>query len=298
MKPKKTDVDNALLNASDKDELFAIDTDYRYLTFNENHKKSINRIWAIEITPDLNILNVIQKEYDRNIARQNFDRAFAGESYTQIEQHANAQGHRRYFESHYHPIKDSQGKVKGVTVFYKDISSLKKMEQDLFRAQEVLKLERAERNRIDAISGDMEARMRLITGQASSLFWKTDGEFKFTACMGTGLSQLNLEPESFIGLSIEEFFAKSPDLEQIKSMHWRALHGQTVKFEAKLRDYWYRISIEPLWHHDNRIAGCIGGAMDISENKTLKNQLIKAKEMAEAAAEVNTEHESSKTAAI
>ena len=144
----------------------------------------------------------------------------------------------------------------------------------------------------------MEAKIRLITGQVPSLFWKTDGELKFTTCMGTGLSQINLEPESFIGLSIKEFFAKSPDLEQIKSMHWSALHGQTVKFEAKLRDYWYIISIEPLWHHGNRIAGCIGGAMDISEYKTMKNQLIKAKEMAEAAAKEKTEHESSETAAI
>jgi len=273
MKSTSKDLKNLLLNCSSKDEAFAIDKNYKYLLYNENHKKSMQRIWGIEISNEMNLLNIIQKDYDRNKAKENFDRVFSGESYIQVEQHANAEGHRHYYEAHYKPICDDKGGVTGITVFSRDITDQKRLEQELQRAIEDLRRERQDRNKIDAFSSDVEARMRLITGQVPNLFWKTDGTLKFTSCIGSALQELKLEPEYFIGNEIKELFSQSPNYEQIKSMHWRALHGDTVKFDAELKGYWYRMSIEPIWHPDDKIVGCIGGAMDITEVKRTREAL-------------------------
>ncbi len=273
MKLRKSDLNDAVLNSTSEDELFVLDKEYRYLVFNDNHRRSMKRIWDTDITPELNVLNVIKKEYDRNKARENFDRALRGESYTQVEQHANAKGHRRYFESHYKPVTGPDGKVQGVSVFFKDISAQKKLEEDLSRVREEAKRERTDRNRLDAISCDMEAHMRLVTGQVPSFFWKTDTDLKFTACMGSALKHLHLEPEYFIGLSIRDLFGESPHYDQIQSMHWKALHGDTLTFDADLKGFSYKISIEPIWHPDNKIVGCIAGAMDITDVKRSREAL-------------------------
>jgi two-component system cell cycle sensor histidine kinase/response regulator CckA len=108
--------------------IFALDRDYRYLAFNENHARTIQHIWGDTIEVGMRMLDVIKREDDRERAKQNFDRALAGESFTIHEAYGELE--RRHYENAYNPIHED-GQVIGLTVFLTDITERHLAEQEL-----------------------------------------------------------------------------------------------------------------------------------------------------------------------
>jgi PAS domain S-box-containing protein len=110
--------------------IFALDRDYRYLAFNENHARTIKLIWGEQIAVGMNMLDVIKREDDRLKAKANFDRALNGESFTLHEAYGDEALERRYYEDAYNPIRDD-GSVIGLTVYLTDITERYRKDQEL-----------------------------------------------------------------------------------------------------------------------------------------------------------------------
>ncbi len=119
--------------------IFALDTQYRYLVFNDNHYKTMKRIWGVEIAIGQNMLEYIENPEDRLKAKANFDRALSGESFTVEEEYGSTEIGRRYYEDSYNPIVDKDNKVAGLTLLLTDITERKKMEQERERLIRELK---------------------------------------------------------------------------------------------------------------------------------------------------------------
>ncbi len=115
--------------------IFALDRNYQYLAFNENHARTIKSIWGETVAPGVNMLDLIKREDDREKARRNFDRALAGESFTLHEAYGDEQLERRFYEDAYSPIRDEQGQVIGLTVYLTDITEKRKAELELEKYQ-------------------------------------------------------------------------------------------------------------------------------------------------------------------
>ncbi|MGH7269199.1 MAG: sensor histidine kinase, partial [Polyangiaceae bacterium] len=102
--------------------IFALDREYRYLAYNENHARTMKHIWGVDIRVGVSMMDFIGRADDRDKARVNFDRALAGESFTLREAYGSTDHDRRYYDDAYSPIVDESGGVIGLTVYLTDIT--------------------------------------------------------------------------------------------------------------------------------------------------------------------------------
>jgi two-component system, cell cycle sensor histidine kinase and response regulator CckA len=112
---------------------FALDRQYRYLAFNQNHARTMRQLWGAQIDVGVSMLGVILGEEDRARARRNFDRALAGESFTLVEEYGDATKERRAHEDVYSPVRDEHGAIIGLAVYLTDITGHRQAEQELER---------------------------------------------------------------------------------------------------------------------------------------------------------------------
>jgi len=122
----------AVLESSPDVIIFALDKDYRYLTFNNKHKEIMLNIWGKEISPGMNMLeDVIGTPNDRQNAKTNFDRVLAGENLILVEEYGDEALTRQFWQNIYSPIHSANGEIIGLTCYVLDISELKRTEEAL-----------------------------------------------------------------------------------------------------------------------------------------------------------------------
>jgi len=111
-----------IIESSKEVVIFALDREYRYSAFNEKHHQTMKRIWGVDIALGNSMLDYIKNPEDRLRAKNNFDRALAGESFSLDEAYGDTALERRYYENIYNPIIDENGSVTGLTLFLTDIT--------------------------------------------------------------------------------------------------------------------------------------------------------------------------------
>jgi signal transduction histidine kinase len=111
--------------------IFALDREYRYLAFNDNHARTMSRIWGVTIHIGDSMLDLIGRGDDREKALRNFDRALAGESFSLIEEYGDELKQRRIYENVYSPITVDQGGVIGLTVYLSDVTAQRRAQIEL-----------------------------------------------------------------------------------------------------------------------------------------------------------------------
>ena len=93
--------------------IFALDRQYRYLAYNQNHARTMQQIWGAQVGVGIDMLSLIGRDDDRLKARANFDRALAGESFTLIEEYGDTRMDRRFYEDIYSPVRDAFREIDG-----------------------------------------------------------------------------------------------------------------------------------------------------------------------------------------
>lgn len=121
---------SAVIESSPEVIVFSLDTNYCYTTFNNMHKEIVSYIWGKEIEKGANMLDVISNDEDRRKAKENFDRALNGESFTLVEEYGGNEISRIYWQNNYSPIMSKDGSIIGLTCFVLDITALKKAEEE------------------------------------------------------------------------------------------------------------------------------------------------------------------------
>ncbi|MCC7431787.1 PAS domain S-box protein, partial [bacterium] len=122
---------------STQDIVFALDKDYRYLAFNENHKKAMQQIYGLKIEIGKNILDFMQINDDDVKAKQDIDRCFNGEQFIIEQIYGDEKIERAYFEASYNPIKDENDKITGAAVFVKNVSERKISENKIIESEKL-----------------------------------------------------------------------------------------------------------------------------------------------------------------
>ncbi|OQX27571.1 MAG: hypothetical protein BWK80_04650 [Desulfobacteraceae bacterium IS3] len=130
--------------------IFALDREYRYLSFNQNHKDMIRRLYNEDIKIGMRKLDILKNEVEREKSKLNFDSALRGETFVLIEVNEECRPgeniSRYYRENHYNPIVVGD-EIIGLTVFLTDITKSKQTEEDLKETNEKLREQIAERKR-------------------------------------------------------------------------------------------------------------------------------------------------------
>ncbi|MBN9162808.1 MAG: PAS domain-containing protein [Myxococcales bacterium] len=207
--------------------ILALDREYRYLAFNDAHRKTIKQIWNVDIHVGLNMVyEVIGRSDDRDRAKRNFDRALAGEHFVVIEEYGDEKLSRRYYENVYSPIIDADGAVIGLTVFLTDITEQKRAQEQL--EQYRLRLESLVADRTAAL-GRSEALYRtLVLNAPVAVIVHRDGKILFVNPAAVTLCAESSE-KRLVGRSIVDLVSASV------ALHAGAAGERPERVEVTLR---------------------------------------------------------------
>ena len=132
---KKLQQSYALLQGimeSPKDiEIFALDRQYRYITFNDYHSRMMKKNNHVDIAPGMVMTDLIGNQEDRNNAITNFGRALKGESFITVADLGNPGTDPRWFSAIHNPIRAEPGTFIGIAVFITDVTENKRAEETL-----------------------------------------------------------------------------------------------------------------------------------------------------------------------
>lgn len=116
--------------------LFSIDTNYHYLYFNKAHSDAMKYAYNMDVRLGMNILDCITNEEDRIVAKQNYDRAFNGESHNNIRIYGDA--HLDWYESFFNPILNDKLEIIGATGLARNITERINVNKALATSHEML----------------------------------------------------------------------------------------------------------------------------------------------------------------
>ncbi len=136
------------------------------------------------------------------------------------------------------------------------------------RAKVVMTTDVTERKRSQEALRGSEARLRMLTEKMPAILWSTDSELVFTSSLGAGLGNLQMLPNEAVGMTLFEYFqTEDPNFAAIDA-HRRALEeGESVTYEMHWAGRTYSSHVEPLRDGSGNIIGCVGAALDITEQK-------------------------------
>lgn len=112
----------SILDSSEGIIFFSLDKKYCYTFFTLSHQQTMKKIWNALIKVGDCMLDFLSPA-DKEKAKFNFDRAFAGEHFSRLEEYGDVKLKRSFWEDRYDPIVDSEGNVTGVIVFVLDVST-------------------------------------------------------------------------------------------------------------------------------------------------------------------------------
>jgi PAS domain S-box-containing protein len=125
----------AMINSAGDTIIFSLDKNYCYTAFNKAHCKEMKRVWNADIKIGMNLLDCMQKPELRELAKQSIDHALLGEAFSEIQHQPDLD---IYYEFNWNPIYQNKN-IVGATVFIKDITERKRIEEALKINEEKLK---------------------------------------------------------------------------------------------------------------------------------------------------------------
>jgi PAS domain S-box-containing protein len=118
----------SIINSATRVLIFALDSSYRYLAFNEMHRHEMKVIYGVDIALGMNMLELITLPEIRKMVKASFDRVLHGESFSEVHQQP---GQTSYYEFFWSPVIGHMGEVKGITAFIIDITTRRQVEEEL-----------------------------------------------------------------------------------------------------------------------------------------------------------------------
>ena len=123
--------------------IFAIDQHYRYTAFSKYYNDAMTRVFKKEAKVGMNILEHINEEVYRSIAKENIDRAMKGEYFIHYEEFTIEQRPPVFYNCYNSPVKNAEDHVVGVMVFMVNLTEVviskinaTRTEEKLFASEE------------------------------------------------------------------------------------------------------------------------------------------------------------------
>lgn len=109
--------------------IVSFDKNYCITAFTQRYKDHLKDRFGIDLVLGMNILDVSPPQL-RELAKEEFDRALAGEYFVMSRPLEIQPGVWRHYENNFAPIIGDNGKIDGFTVFVHDVNEIKRIEQE------------------------------------------------------------------------------------------------------------------------------------------------------------------------
>jgi len=116
------------IDATHNIEIYSVDSDYKYLTFNVFHKRQVKKFFDMDIEVGDNILNIFDTQEQKIRVKGFLDRCLAGELHNQTVE-IDLMG-RRILDEYFTPIERGK-EIIGATVFINDTTEQKTYEESI-----------------------------------------------------------------------------------------------------------------------------------------------------------------------
>ena len=123
-----------------------------------------------------------------------------------------------------------------------------------------------------------ETQLRLILGQLPAIIWTTDANLTITSTVGAGLTAIKLAPGELVNSSLAEYLARHARDDNALVAHERALAGTPTSYDVQIGDVIYFAHVDPLRDPQGRITGCVGVALDMTEQRRAEAALRESEE--------------------
>ena len=118
----------ASMDATRHMEIYAVDRNFCYLTFNKFHQSSMKNYYGVDIQKGDDFIGYVENDSMKRRLMKNIQKALDGVSHIDVLK-AEVDG-EKYLEEHYAPIVES-GKVIGATIFSNEVTDRKKYEASI-----------------------------------------------------------------------------------------------------------------------------------------------------------------------
>jgi PAS domain S-box-containing protein len=118
---------SAIINNPEDILIFSLNREYRYTSFNENHRKAMKKLWQIDIQIGMSYPECITVPELRAAAVSSMDRALAGEHFIEAQYQP---GLGIWWEFNWNPIRKKDTTI-GLSVFVKDITERRRSQEML-----------------------------------------------------------------------------------------------------------------------------------------------------------------------
>jgi len=119
---------SAIINNPEDILIFSLNREYRYTSFNENHRKAMKKLWQIDIQIGMSYPECITVPELRTAAVSSMNRALTGEHFIEAQYQP---GLGIWWEFNWNPIR-KKDIIIGVSVFVKDITE-RRHSQEILR---------------------------------------------------------------------------------------------------------------------------------------------------------------------
>ena len=118
---------SAIINNPEDILIFSLNREYRYTSFNDNHRKAMKKLWQIDIQIGMSYPECITVPELRTAAVSSMNRALAGEHFIEAQYQP---GLGVWWEFNWNPIR-KKDTVIGLSVFVKDITERRRSQEML-----------------------------------------------------------------------------------------------------------------------------------------------------------------------
>jgi|GEM_PF-3524126 len=130
-----------------------------------------------------------------------------------------------------------------------------------------------------------EERLHLLLSEMPAILWTTDRDMKITMQVGAALANLGLRPNQYNGVSMYDYLQTRDSEFAPIAAHRRALKGESNGYNMEWQGRWFQSYVEPLKGEYEKIAGVIGVALDVTEQRRVEQDFKKSISLLQATLE-------------
>ena len=243
---------------STKESVYAVDRDFNYLIFNQNHRRIMKALYGADIHVGTNKLKFLEGSTDFGWVKAELTAAMRGQ-YFASEHFLDYSKFKGYIQTTFNPIYDRTGKIRGVAVFVDNITQRKQFEEII---------QSVNANLTGVMESTADRIISLDTSLKYTAFNKAHAQiikkhFNKTVRIGTSFLDV-LPPES---------------RDKARADLKRALQGEQFVKEAFYPPATFvEAAYNPIYNSEHKINGVALFVRDVTERKRIENELKRLNE--------------------